>query len=87
MTNCDQSFKTENIFKDGKVLSKNIVNRPDPKMTQVQIPDYFLSKVLLGRCNRDFQHGCSPPGGQFTDLNIWDSFLEEDELKDWTKCR
>ncbi len=56
-------------------------------MTKVQIPEDFLGKVVIGRCNQDFKYGCSPPEGQITDFNIWDKFQEESFLEDWTVCR
>ncbi len=72
------------VIKDGKPLN---VNGPDKDLTQVHIPDNFLDMVVLGRCNRDFKYGCSPPEGQITDFNIWDQFLETNVLQDWTLCR
>ena len=29
-----------------------------------QIPEDVLSKVLIGRCARDFQYACAPPEGE-----------------------
>ncbi len=56
-------------------------------MTDVDIPEDFLSKVLIGRCNRDFRYGCSPPEGQLTDFNIWDKFISTEQLMKWTSCK
>ena len=56
-------------------------------MTNVTVPEDFLSMVLIGRCNRRFRYACSIPEGQYTDFNIWDRFLETDQLIEWTKCK
>ncbi len=69
---------------DGKALS---VNGPNPDLTEVEVPEDFLGKVALGRCNVDSDNGCSPPEGQITDFNMWDTFLDTPFLEDWTQCR
>ena len=69
---------------DGKALS---LDGPDPEMTEVQIPTDFLNKTYIGRCSKNSEYACAPPGGQYTDLNIWDSFLDTEQLLSWTRCR
>ena len=56
-------------------------------MTQVDIPEDFLSKVYVGRCSFDFNNGCASPEGKITDFNMWDRFLSTEQLNDWTQCR
>ena len=36
--------------------------------------------ILNGRCL------CAPLHGTMTDLNLWDSVLEEEKVVDWTRC-
>ncbi len=56
-------------------------------MTDVKLPDSFLSDFYLGRCNYDEEYSCSSPESKFTDLNIWDRLLSTQDLLDWTTCR
>lgn len=56
-------------------------------LTEVQIPDDFLSKLYLGRCSYDIRHVCSSPESQYTDLNVWDRMLNMEELVSWTTCK
>ncbi len=73
-------------LKNGEASSS--VNHPDPEMTQVYIPEDFLTKVYLGRCsNVDKKYACSSPESQYTDFNIWDRFLSTEELIKWTSCQ
>ena len=63
------------------------VDQADPDLTQVAIPDDFLSKVYLARCALDYKNTCSSPQGEITDFNIWSKALTPDEMKDFTTCR
>ena len=62
-------------------------NHPDEELTDVQFPEDFLSKLFLGRGSYDYKFSASSPESQYTDLNIWDRFLTEEELVGWTTCQ
>lgn len=47
-------------------------------MTEVQIPEDFLSKTVIGG---------SAAEGMVADFNAWDRALSEQELADWTSCK
>ncbi len=72
------------ILQDGEIVGGD---KPDPEMTDVKLPDSFLSDFYLGRCNYDEEYSCSSPESKFTDLNIWDRLLSTQDLLDWTTCR
>ena len=63
------------------------MNGTEPNLENVVIPPDFLTKVYIGRCAFSYQKGCTTPGGLFTDFNVWDRFLTEQEAVDWTACR
>ncbi len=69
---------------DGDVIG---VNRPDPEMTEVALPERFLSEFFLGRCSYSHKFACSSPESEYTDLNIWDRSLSMDQLVKWTTCQ
>ncbi len=73
------------VLQNGEVSFSN--NHPDPDMTEVEIPEDFLSSVFLGRSNYDYKFYGSSPQSQYTDLNIWNKFLGEEELVAWTTCQ
>ena len=58
-----------------------------PEMTEVEIPEDFLSKVYIARCGFDFKKTCSGPEGQISDFNIWKRFLSPQEMIDFTTCK
>ncbi len=63
------------------------VNYNDGHLTGVDIPSDFLNKTYLGRCNFDYKGGCTGPGGEYADFNVWSRALGEKELVDWTNCK
>ena len=63
------------------------INDPEMDLKGVEIPEDFLSKVYIARCNFDYKNTCSSPEGQVSDFNIWSKSLSVDEMKDWTSCR
>ena len=40
----------------------------------------------MGQCSYDYKGGCSAAGASFTDFNMWDRALTEQEQIDWTTC-
>ncbi len=72
------------VVKDGKAVMVHVGNT---KLTEVQIPGDFLTKVYLGRCSLDYKNNCSAPEGKFTDFNVWDRALPLQEMMDWTECK
>ncbi len=56
-------------------------------MTEVDLPESFLSRFFLGRCSYAGEYACSSPESQYADLNIWDRFLSTEQLVNWTMCR
>ncbi len=56
-------------------------------MTEVEIPENFLSKIYIARCAFDYKFTCSTPEGQISDFNIWKRALTQEEAEDWTTCR
>ena len=43
--------------------------------------------MYIGRCYYEFKYACSSPESQYTDFNIWDRALSEEELVRWTTCK
>ncbi len=58
----------------------------DDLIPDVSIPEDFLSKFWIGRCPYDVKYACSSPGSSYTDVNIWDRALSQDEVSSWTTC-
>lgn len=57
-------------------------------MTEVDLPESFLTKFFLGSCSYGkSKYACSSPAGKYTDLNIWDKFLSNEQLISWTTCK
>ena len=65
------------------------MNYPDAEMTEVEIPEDFLSHFYLGCCtaDRDPNYACSSPGSEYSDFNVWDRSLSTDQLVRWTTCK
>ena len=69
---------------DGKTLN---IDMSDPVLKNFQIPKDLLNNTHIGRCSFDFMGGCSNPGGQLSDFNIWSRALTAKEMQDWTSCK
>ena len=78
-----QSFKAQ-FFQDGRPLN---VNGVYDYLKRVEIPEDFLSKIYVQRCEFNYTNTCSAPDGMFTDLNVWDRALTQEEAEAWTSCR
>ena len=63
------------------------VDKPEPNLKNVEIPQDFLTKVHIGRCAHNFTGGCTTAGGLLSDFNIWSRALSEEEANDWTSCK
>ena len=63
------------------------MNGSQPNLVDTVIPPDFLTKIYLGRCAFDYQPGCTTPGAQITDFNVWDRALTQQEATDWTSCK
>ena len=63
------------------------INASQPNLVDTVIPPDFLTKFHLGRCAFSYKGGCTTPGGQLTDLNIWDRALSMEDVIAWTSCR
>ena len=59
----------------------------DPVLKNFRVPRDLLNNTYIGRCSFDFKGGCSNPGGQLSDFNIWGRALTTEEMKDWTSCK
>ncbi len=71
-------------MQDGSPLN---VNGPYNYLMGVEIPRDFLSKVYIQRCEFNYTNTCASPEGQFTDFNVWDRPLSQEEAEEWTTCR
>jgi len=71
------------VVKDGKPLN---VNFADPILANVTIDHNFYEGTYLGGCPEGVV-GCSIPGGQITDFNIWNVSKTIKELMEWTSCK
>ncbi len=70
-------------------MASSIVNA-DETVKGVVIPEDFLQGVYLGMCkegSHDEKFLCSSPEAQYTDLNIWDTFMEDYDMENWTMCK
>ena len=61
------------------------INHADPNVRNVQIPEDFLSHIQLGACSYD-SASCISPEGELSDFNVWDRFLSDEEVLQWTTC-
>ena len=56
-------------------------------LTDVDIPENFLSHVYIARCPFDYKLTCSSPTGEISDFNVWNRSLTEEEALEWTTCK
>ena len=55
-------------------------------MRKVEIPEDFLEHINLGACSYDSE-SCISPEGEISDFNVWDRFLDDEEVVQWTTCK
>lgn len=63
------------------------VNHVEERLANVTLPKDLLSKVYLGMCVNHDKDPCSKHAGKFTDFNVWDRALTEQEMLTWTTCK
>ena len=76
-------FRLPVSFKDGSVTN---INHVDENVRNVLVPEDMLDSIYVGRCVSDKEY-CSVHAGSFTDVNIWNRALSNNEMIRWTNCR
>ena len=79
----DGSTHVFSVVKDGKVTNVNGTYTED--LGKLKLPEEILDMIYVGRC-ADGTEKCSMHSGTFTDFNLWNEALTDQEMVNWTKC-